>query len=120
LFAGDDILLTPKADLQDVKTHGVSGLTGLGVDELVTRIDDVLSRRASGAGVAIRMRHEAAMRKSLASLEAAVVRVSEGDEMTDLAAEDLHTAIRALDSLVGKVDIESVLDDIFSSFCIGK
>jgi tRNA modification GTPase len=40
--------------------------------------------------------------------------------MTDLAAEDLHTAIRALDSLVGKVDIESVLDDIFSSFCIGK
>mgnify|MGYP000140706181 CR=1 FL=1 len=66
------------------------------------------------------MRHEAAMRKSVASLEAALARVAEGDEMTDLAAEDLHIAIRALDSLVGKVDIESVLDDLFSSFCIGK
>jgi tRNA modification GTPase len=120
LFEADDILLTPKADLQGGKAHGVSGLTGFGVDELIARISDLLSRRARGAGVAIRMRHEAAMRKSLASLEAAGVRVSGGDEMTDLAAEDLHSAIRALDSLVGKVDIESVLDDIFSSFCIGK
>jgi tRNA modification GTPase len=120
LFEADDILLTPKADLQGGKAHGVSGLTGFGGDELIARISDLLSRRARGAGVAIRMRHEAAMRKSLASLEAAGVRVSGGDEMTDLAAEDLHSAIRALDSLVGKVDIESVLDDIFSSFCIGK
>ena len=120
LFSADDILLTPKADLQAVQADGVSGLTGLGVDALVTRIGDVLSQRARGAGAAIRMRHEAAMRKSVASLEAALARVAEGDEMTDLAAEDLHTAIRTLDSLVGKVDIESVLDDIFSSFCIGK
>ena len=120
LFSKDDILLTPKADLQEAHVHGVSGLTGLGVDALVAQIDDVLSQRAQGAGAAIRMRHEAAMRTSVGSLEAAVIRLSHGDEMTDLVAEDLHTAIRALDSLVGKVDIESVLDDIFSSFCIGK
>ncbi len=29
-------------------------------------------------------------------------------------------AIRALDSLVGRVDVEDLLDEIFSSFCIGK
>jgi tRNA modification GTPase len=37
-----------------------------------------------------------------------------------LIAEDLRSAIRAVDSLVGRVDVEQVLDEIFSSFCIGK
>jgi tRNA modification GTPase len=40
--------------------------------------------------------------------------------MLDLIAEDLRTSIRAVDSLVGRVDVEQVLDEIFSSFCIGK
>ena len=26
----------------------------------------------------------------------------------------------ALDSLVGRVDVENVLDEIFASFCLGK
>ena len=43
-----------------------------------------------------------------------------GQMFTDLIAEDLRSAIRAVDSLVGRVDVEHVLDEIFSSFCIGK
>lgn len=120
LIEAEDILLAPKTDIGDGITPGVSGLTGEGVDQLIEKIGDLLSRRAQGAGVAIRLRHETAMRTGLGSLERAVAHIAEGDHMTDLAAEDLHGAIRALDSLVGKVDIESVLDDIFSSFCIGK
>jgi tRNA modification GTPase len=38
----------------------------------------------------------------------------------DIAAEELHTAIRALESLVGRIDVENVLDEIFASFCLGK
>lgn len=120
LIASGDILLAPKADLSDEPENGVSGLTGQGVDRLVARIAEILSHRARGAGVAIRMRHETAMATGVAALKAARDRMVEGEYMTDLAAEDLHSAIRALDSLVGKVDIESVLDDIFASFCIGK
>ncbi|MGI3210310.1 tRNA uridine-5-carboxymethylaminomethyl(34) synthesis GTPase MnmE [Roseovarius tibetensis] len=120
LIEAGDIFLTPKADLHKAAGGGVSGLTGQGVDALVARIAEVLTHRAQGAGAAIRMRHEMAMRKGCLSLEAALTCLSEGEEMTDMAAEDLHTAIRALDSLVGRVDIESVLDDIFKSFCIGK
>ena len=41
-------------------------------------------------------------------------------EQTELIAEELRTAIRALDSLVGRVDVEHLLDEIFASFCIGK
>nr|MCU0911973.1 tRNA uridine-5-carboxymethylaminomethyl(34) synthesis GTPase MnmE [Paracoccaceae bacterium] len=46
--------------------------------------------------------------------------VSRGAERAEIAAEELRTAIRALDSLVGRVDVEHLLDDIFASFCIGK
>ncbi len=38
----------------------------------------------------------------------------------ELAAEELRAALRALDFLVGKVDVEAVLDVIFQSFCLGK
>lgn len=120
LIQPDDILLTPKSDLSNGSADGVSGLTGQGVDELVARIAQMLSHRARGAGVAICMRHETAMRTGLDALISARARLAEGEHKTDLAAEELHSAIRALDSLVGKVDIESVLDDIFTSFCIGK
>lgn len=120
LIGEGDILLSPKVDTQDVGIPGVSGLTGQGVDELIERVGAVLSDRAQGAGAAIRLRHETAIRTGLVSLEQALSHIASNADMTDLAAEDVHSAIRALDSLVGKVDIESVLDDIFSSFCIGK
>ena len=37
-----------------------------------------------------------------------------------LIAEELRGAIRALESLVGRIDVEHLLDEIFASFCIGK
>jgi tRNA modification GTPase len=43
-----------------------------------------------------------------------------GPDHSDIAAEELRSAIRALDALVGRVDVEMVLDEIFASFCIGK
>jgi len=70
--------------------------------------------------MAIRARHAAAMCKGLASLEEVVAFLDAGDAATDLAAENLHAAIRALDSLVGRVDVEAVLGEIFASFCLGK
>ncbi|MBU6338788.1 MAG: tRNA uridine-5-carboxymethylaminomethyl(34) synthesis GTPase MnmE [Rickettsiales bacterium] len=38
----------------------------------------------------------------------------------ELAAEDLRMATREIGKITGKVDIENILDVIFSSFCIGK
>jgi tRNA modification GTPase len=38
----------------------------------------------------------------------------------ELAAADLREAARAMDLLVGRIDVEALLDDIFRSFCIGK
>ena len=38
----------------------------------------------------------------------------------DLYAEDVRLATKSLGSLFGNVDIEDILDIIFSDFCIGK
>jgi len=41
-------------------------------------------------------------------------------DRAEIAAEFLRTAIYDLDCLVGRIDVEAVLGEIFSSFCIGK
>ncbi len=38
----------------------------------------------------------------------------------DLLAEELRSAATALGRLLGRVDVEDVLDVIFRDFCIGK
>ncbi len=115
----DDIVLLAKSDIQTGEYPGISGQTGAGIDQLVARIADVLSQRASGAGVAIRARHRDAMLKGVGYLRLAV-NLSSDPNVADLAAEELRSAVRALDSLVGRVDIDNVLDEIFASFCLGK
>jgi tRNA modification GTPase len=39
---------------------------------------------------------------------------------TELVAEDVRLALRALGEITGRVDVEQVLDRLFASFCIGK
>ena len=116
----DDIVVQAKADLDPGKGQGISGKTGLGVSELIAQITATLSARASGAGVATRLRHSQAMQRGLSSLESALTLLPRGEDTADITAEEIRTAIRALDSLIGRIDIENILDEIFASFCLGK
>ena len=113
----DDLVLQAKAD---AGPEGISGLTGFGVDLLVTHLSEALSRRVGVIGVAVRERHRTAMLKSLGFLQAAQGAMGSDGFMEDLVAEDIRSAVRAIDSLVGRIDVEDVLGEIFSSFCIGK
>lgn len=115
-----DIVLRPKIDTDDGLENGISGKTGHGVSLLVSQISAVLATQASGAGLATRARHRQAMERAVADLQAAIGTVRIGPDMYDLAAENLRNAIRTLESLVGRIDVETVLDEIFSSFCLGK
>ena len=39
---------------------------------------------------------------------------------SEVVAEDLRLAARALGRLTGRVDVEDILDVVFADFCIGK
>jgi len=115
-----DVIAHGKADLRGAAGFALSGRTGQGVDELIARASNELRKRASQAGTATRERHRLAILRALDVLEFARIEVLNGPDRAELAAEELRTAIRALDSLVGRVDVEQILDEIFSSFCLGK
>lgn len=116
----DDIVVAAKGDLRSSDGPSVSGKTGAGVVELMDRIATILSARFANPGIAIRERHRTAMQRASESLESARIELEGGPDRSELAAENLRRAIRALDSLVGRVDVEDLLDEIFASFCIGK
>ncbi|MFT5796347.1 MAG: tRNA modification GTPase [Candidatus Azotimanducaceae bacterium] len=113
----DDIRITPKADISGV---GISGKTGQGVSELLARVQNILENRSSQAGLATHERHRIAMQSTLAALDIVLPLVDQGPEHYDIAAEELRSAIRSLEALVGRIDVENLLDEIFSSFCLGK
>ena len=111
----DDIVLQGKAD----DGGGVSGTTGAGVPELLDEVSAVLTGQSANAGLAIRERHRSEMRQALQAISVAIERIDANGE-ADLVAEDIRAAIRSLDGLVGRVGVEDLLGEVFSSFCIGK
>lgn len=116
----DDIVLRGKADVTSGQGPAISGKTGEGVADLITAITTRLETRAARAATATRERHRLAIESALASIATARNQVLRGEESAELAAEEMRVAIRALDSLVGRVDVEHILDEIFASFCLGK
>ncbi len=119
-FRDGDLSLLPKADERDATRGAISGKTGQGIDDLVSHIASTLKNRSTHAGIATRARHRDAMKRALESLQRAIDVLQQGPEFYDLAAEDMRSAIRALELLVGRIDVENLLDEIFSSFCLGK
>jgi tRNA modification GTPase len=115
----DDIMVPGKADLRHGGS-GVSGLTGQGVPELLERIVRILDARLSGSLTLTRERHRVAILSAIASLEIAQNELYHGNSQLEIAAEALRQATRSLDALTGRLDVETLLGEIFSSFCIGK
>ena len=115
-----DILLRPKVDVAGSGSPGVSGKTGQGIPELIERLKATLADKASGAGIATHERHRRAMKDASFGLEKVQTLITNGPDMYDIAADELRRAIRCLEMLVGRVDVENLLDEIFASFCLGK
>lgn len=116
----DDLVVVTKSDLNVVEEISVSPKYGDGIDMLIDRIGAVLSKRALQAGIATRERHRKAMVRALSHLSESRRWTEQGPDMYDIAAEELRLAIRDLGSLVGVVDVEDILGEIFSRFCVGK
>ena len=65
-----------------------------------------------------RERHRTALQTTLEALDRALLEGIAGRE--DIIAEELRSAANTLGRLVGRVDVEDILDVIFRDFCIGK
>jgi tRNA modification GTPase len=112
-----DIVVLGKADLTG---DGVSGKTGAGIGRLLSQIGETLGARVVPSAVITHARHREALEKAVASLESAHNALHSKLSPLEMIAEDLRSARRALEGLVGRVDVEAVLGEIFSRFCIGK
>lgn len=97
---------------------GVSGRTGAGIDSLVEAMRARLGAMSAEAGLATRERHRLALMGALGHFRAALA--GSLGERPEEVAEELRLALRAIDSIIGRVDVEDVLDVVFASFCIGK
>jgi tRNA modification GTPase len=118
----DDIVLAAKADTDTEAGAGagVSGLTGAGVDHLLARITAVLAERVASPAILTRERHRRAVAAAEGLLESVLDAVEGGATPAEVVAEDVRAAIRALEVLIGRVDVEAVLGEVFARFCIGK
>ncbi|MEM1272557.1 MAG: tRNA uridine-5-carboxymethylaminomethyl(34) synthesis GTPase MnmE [Pseudomonadota bacterium] len=112
-----DITLVGKSDIQ---VGDISGLTGAGVDALMDRVCRELSQRVAKVGVAVNLRQRAGLQTARSAFMAACADLRSGRYAVELVAEEIRAGILALDSVMGRIDVEAVLGEIFSSFCIGK
>lgn len=64
-----------------------------------------------------RERQRELLQETVGALERSIAVAGEGEE---LAAEELRAASHSLGRLLGRVDVEDVLDMIFREFCVGK
>lgn len=92
--------------------------TGAGVDELVGLLERSAEELVGGEPALVT---RARQRRALEAASAHLLKAcgSFGDQ-EELRAEELRLAARALDQVVGRVDVEDVLDALFGAFCIGK
>lgn len=94
---------------------------GLGLSELKTELSVYASAVSEGT-VVTSARHYEALRDASASLGAVLSGMDAGIP-TDLLAEDLREAVRALGRIWGEdlgISAQDTLNHIFSRFCIGK
>jgi tRNA modification GTPase len=114
----------PKLDLPPgiISVVATAAARDLGIDRLEAAILEVVAGgklHAANIEIAINQRQAAALTHAQTALQQVLITISERLPL-DFWTIDLRSAIRALGEVTGEEVTESVLDRIFSRFCIGK
>jgi tRNA modification GTPase len=108
-----------KSDLHPAPADSlaISARTGAGMAALRDRLAAEATRltQAAGPPPLTRARHRAALTTAAAALDAALLA-----PLPELRGEELRLALREIGRITGAVDVEAILDTVFSRFCIGK
>jgi tRNA modification GTPase len=102
--------------------HGefqISASRGDGIGELTAGLVAYAQEYfgSDDGGLIGRERQRTLLQQTAAALQRGIAAAAEGEE---LVAEELRTAAFSLGRLLGRVDVEDILDAIFRDFCIGK
>jgi tRNA modification GTPase len=102
----------------------VSAETGLGLQELLETIDEVLREKHGeiipDLPVLTRARHRQALTVACSEIEQFLRAWTEKNLPATIASIHLRTAVSTLEELIGTVEVEDIFDRVFSSFCVGK
>src|SRR2546430_8545741 len=113
--------LPENSDWKDFDALRISCLTGEGLPELQKEILIRITKEnlKPESTLAINARHRDCLRRALESCDRAATVQAQGLS-PEYAAIHLHEALRAVGGVIGVVDVEQILDSVFSQFCIGK
>ena len=123
----NEIIVLNKSDLpenndwKDFHAVRISCLTGEGLPELQKEILARITKQnlKPESPVAINTRHRDCLRRALESCDRATTAQTECLS-SEYAAIHLNEALLAVGEVIGVVDVEQILDSVFSQFCIGK
>ena len=117
----NDLVFISKSDKRKLHNEmGISGVTGEGTDILINKIYDILSKKTLSVGSVVNSRHRLIIKNALSFLNDALLNCNSDFDKIELIAEDIKKTLKELDFLVGTIDVEDILENIFSKFCIGK
>ena len=118
------IKIGSKADLTENKLLSgvipVSSTTRVGLDTLIKKIEDaMLAQDASNGEFSTNLRHQECLQKAKGSL-VHVLNSCKNRELQDFITIDLKSAVVSLGEITGEIVSDEIINNIFSSFCIGK
>jgi tRNA modification GTPase len=122
LIDDNTIILVNKVDLNnqitsDLNPIPISLKQKIGLDTIIKALEikaAMIARPAETPGIT-RERHRHHLNQALSALNQCNIHRD-----LVLATEDIRIAIRYLSTLTGKIEVEEILGEIFSKFCIGK
>jgi tRNA modification GTPase len=97
----------------------VSTVTGVGINILITRIEEFAHSQLGGLANSLVTTQR--QRAAILEADSALERFLGGrGAPVELLAEELRFAARCMSRVVGRIDVEEVLENVFSRLCVGK
>lgn len=122
--ADDDALARAKTKAGAQTAIAVSAETGAGLSDLLDQITTIVSNGgapiAADAPILTHERHRFSVARALDEVKFFRDDWQSGHVPVMIAAVHLREAVTTLEDLIGAVDVEDVLDELFRRFCVGK
>ncbi|WGJ62287.1 tRNA uridine-5-carboxymethylaminomethyl(34) synthesis GTPase MnmE [Wolbachia endosymbiont of Frankliniella intonsa] len=118
LSKADDIINDHSIKINSIDFLPVSILKGIGTERLISVVKEKVEEKFGhdrDTPVITRQRHRIHMQKTLEHLQRFNI-----DNPIELISEDLRLAAFELGAVIGIINVEEILDSVFSSFCVGK